>query len=172
MSGTHYVYRCYSWDGELLYIGCSGNIPQRMAAHRSGSRAWFWRMHHYVLSAPMPKEDAFRAEAEAIAAEQPTYNQIHTGRHQSHRTDSYWVLDPKEFRSLWVRSMKDDDELARTLGVSIDYLRRAARGQVQPSDARTRLIAEFFDVPVKYIARKVTPVPTRVPEQAVVRAAA
>jgi predicted GIY-YIG superfamily endonuclease len=75
----HYVYRCYDADGDLIYIGCTSNVTRRIATHRRGGKAasrWLAVcMDRYEVSGPHAgKAAGLKAEAEAIALEQPVFN--------------------------------------------------------------------------------------------------
>lgn len=76
------VYRMYSADGDLLYIGATTNLVNRLRSHFAGWPAspwtalvdrWTWECFDNEL-------DAFRAEALAIAAEAPRFNTQHKVR--------------------------------------------------------------------------------------------
>lgn len=70
---TDYVYRHFSEDGELLYVGVTGNLPVRAYVHKLSS-AW-WNKVHCTTSVPYStRAEAEAAEAAAILREQPTYN--------------------------------------------------------------------------------------------------
>lgn len=72
-----WLYRLHSADGELLYIGITGNPRQRIEQHRQRS-PWFGR----VASAAWVKvgadiKEARAIEAAAIADERPAHNVQH-----------------------------------------------------------------------------------------------
>lgn len=70
---TFYVYRCYDADDQLVYVGQTGNVEQRMKAHRHGKVGAL--MARYEVAGPYPTRDAaLTAEARAIAAEKPLIN--------------------------------------------------------------------------------------------------
>lgn len=69
------VYRCYDADDELIYIGSSINLRQRIYTHRSSTR--WWGEVARVEAEPHPSEGACRiAEGRAIATESPYYNTV------------------------------------------------------------------------------------------------
>lgn len=82
-----FVYRCYSQDGRLIYIGVTWNVLNRLRDHRSG-----WRgseLHHYKVTGPFTTPDAARAaERHAIATENPRYN-----RHGRWSLRGTWTAD-------------------------------------------------------------------------------
>jgi predicted GIY-YIG superfamily endonuclease len=76
---THYLYRCYDADGDLIYIGCAADVEKRIRSHRKGvaraSRLLRLFMVRYEASGPYPsKEAGLYAEREAIRLEQPLFN--------------------------------------------------------------------------------------------------
>ncbi|HET6628511.1 MAG TPA: GIY-YIG nuclease family protein, partial [Woeseiaceae bacterium] len=67
------VYRCYADDGEVIYIGSSVNLAQRIRSHRAGTHWWdeVVRVEHEAH----PSEASCRlGEALAIRTELPFYN--------------------------------------------------------------------------------------------------
>lgn len=81
----HYVYRCFDSAGDLLYIGATSNLPERMREHRRpaprglthpiftlAKRMAFWLANEYPTRA-----EAFAAERAAIRAEDPELNTKH-----------------------------------------------------------------------------------------------
>lgn len=89
---SHFVYRCYDKDGDLLYIGCTVDLKQRMADHRRGRQAasrWLAVfMDRYETEGPYRNRDAGReAERQAIQAERPLFNYQHTAS----ETQAAWM---------------------------------------------------------------------------------
>jgi excinuclease UvrABC nuclease subunit len=71
--GVNYVYRCYDTSGVLLYVGCTANLPHRLATHANAS---FWAPDVAKVKAKV-YPNAFaarRAEADAIRSEAPRFN--------------------------------------------------------------------------------------------------
>ncbi|HEX3957762.1 MAG TPA: hypothetical protein VHZ03_14185 [Trebonia sp.] len=70
------VYRCYSTDGQLLYIGSCVNWPSRENLHKAQT-PW-WEEVARVEKAPQPDiRIARRMEKAAIRAEAPLHNKFH-----------------------------------------------------------------------------------------------
>lgn len=79
---SHHVYRLFDKDWNLLYVGATSNLRQRITEHRK-TRAWpgchpvltigermtAWTAHEYPTRAA-----AFAAERAAIATEHPLLN--------------------------------------------------------------------------------------------------
>lgn len=80
----HYVYRCFSADGELLYVGVARNVADRMFHHlqlcNSGKQpnGTLRRLMVRHESTCYPtKLEARTAERQAIATEAPLLNRQH-----------------------------------------------------------------------------------------------
>lgn len=69
----HFVYRCYDAAGDLLYIGCTYNPPQRMHSHSLIS-AWFPEVAQVRLLVFPDRRTGFIKEREAIETERPRFN--------------------------------------------------------------------------------------------------
>lgn len=72
-AAPHFVYRAFDSYGLLLYIGCSLNVEQRLAAHRATSR-WHRYAETVGVWGPYSKEEARRAESDAIESEASYFN--------------------------------------------------------------------------------------------------
>lgn len=75
------VYHLYNQHGRVLYIGCTTNLPRRLAEHRRNLRMGY-RIARVAVSDPMPKREALAVERAAIEAEQPEFNIEWTVRHK------------------------------------------------------------------------------------------
>ena len=81
MTTTTTLYRLYSADGTLLYIGIAQNWASRMKQHQE-QKSW-WPDVASTVFQPFPtREDAMVAEARAIKAERPLHNIVHNQRSQ------------------------------------------------------------------------------------------
>lgn len=72
--GTVWLYRLFSADSRLLYIGVTVNIPARISKHR---RTYGELLSHWTVEGFQNREEALRAERVAIAAEAPAFNYTH-----------------------------------------------------------------------------------------------
>jgi len=72
----HAVYRMYSSDGTLLYIGCTYNVPVRLRGHI----AWLPQVASITLEWHPNVDEALAAETQAIRDENPIYNVKDTPR--------------------------------------------------------------------------------------------
>lgn len=71
------LYRCYTAAGDLLYIGCTSKaVVTRLAAH--SAKPWWPEVARVDEQRVTGWQAAWRAEAEAIAAENPRHNKIRT----------------------------------------------------------------------------------------------
>jgi predicted GIY-YIG superfamily endonuclease len=71
---THFVYRMYAVDGQLLYVGCTSNPRRRQRQHYHERRPIHQATAHCRLSGPYVEIVAFAKERAAIAAEHPLGN--------------------------------------------------------------------------------------------------
>ena len=70
------LYRHFSRAGVLLYIGISNNALKRIDQHQAGS-GWFRQIATVTIAHYPTREEAERAEREAIINEHPLYNKTH-----------------------------------------------------------------------------------------------
>lgn len=69
------VYRCFGEDGRVLYIGTTGRLGRRLAAH--AEKIWFLEVRGITLEWYPDEKTATTAERRAIRIEQPKYNLVH-----------------------------------------------------------------------------------------------
>ena len=69
------VYRCYSDQGQLLYVGETGDLGKRLADH--ASKLWFVQVRGITLEWYADELEALKAERRAIHVEHPKYNVQH-----------------------------------------------------------------------------------------------
>lgn len=72
------VYRFFSTNGELLYVGVSLSVFQRIMSHRT--KNWHKDIANVTLEHFSDRREAMDAEAAAIREHQPRYNTVHTNR--------------------------------------------------------------------------------------------
>lgn len=74
LNKEHTVYRLFAADGYLLYVGCTSNLRDRLANHKT-HKDW-WPQVARVESETYPdRARGLWAEREAIVTEAPRYNQ-------------------------------------------------------------------------------------------------
>lgn len=81
----HYVYRVYSYDETLLYIGSAYDVMGRIEAH-SREAHWFDWAHRVDIEEFSDKGQALAAEKAAILTECPIGNTKWTGRDRGNST--------------------------------------------------------------------------------------
>lgn len=96
-----YVYCAYDADDQLLYVGMTDDVRQRLKGHRYHGSAWLAEMAHHTIESYPDRRSAHTAEIEAITSESALYN-IQPGRarprrkHRPHsKIASKFRLDPK-----------------------------------------------------------------------------
>lgn len=67
------LYRFFDGDGRLLYVGISSNAIRRLRQHAT-SASWFDFVRRITIDPIGSREDALRAERDAILNEKPVYN--------------------------------------------------------------------------------------------------
>lgn len=67
------VYRCFDAEDQLLYVGCTHDVEQRIRAHRASS-AFGWRIARITTDTYPTKDDALAVERLAIRDEAPLFN--------------------------------------------------------------------------------------------------
>lgn len=75
MSESHHVYRMFGESGELLYVGVTSNLKQRMKAHQFSTK-WYSEVFSISAQSFPYRSFAERAEDTAIYSEVPKYNVI------------------------------------------------------------------------------------------------
>lgn len=78
-SGDGMIYRCYSADGHLLYIGSCRSWPSRRALHEKQT-AWWPQVDRVEQEHYLNLGAAKQAEIAAIGAEAPLHNKQHNVR--------------------------------------------------------------------------------------------
>ena len=72
---SHYVYRIFTKNDKLLYIGCSTD-PERRLDELKRKMPWMRYADRYTKEPYDTYDDGRSAEARAIEAEQPKYNRF------------------------------------------------------------------------------------------------
>lgn len=106
------LYRHFNNDGELLYVGISLSAIGRLRQHRDAA-PWFDAISRVEIVNYPTREEALRAEAEAIHRENP--------RHNIHRP-----VGPSEAQ----RAREARDRLTRQIAFRLIYTRKEAALQL------------------------------------------
>ena len=72
----HVLYRFYSAENELLYVGITVNAPARFAQHRA-EKPWWLSVARIELEQHPDRDTVLAAERAAIIAERPLHNVVH-----------------------------------------------------------------------------------------------
>lgn len=75
----HALYRFFSADGVLLYIGITADIPTRFRDHKAG-KPWWLEIAHVAIEHFPDRASVLAAEKRAIIAEKPRWNVQHQHR--------------------------------------------------------------------------------------------
>lgn len=76
MAGQTALYRHYRANGDLLYVGISLSVTQRLSEHRRHA-AWFQQIAAVTVQWFHDREKAEAAEIAAIRDESPIFNKLH-----------------------------------------------------------------------------------------------
>lgn len=90
----HHVYRLFSEDGALLYIGCARSVQDRIYMHLNTCTLAGWdvirsRYHHHTSEMFPTKAAARAAERQAITDEAPLVNRQHNPKRWRRVADRY-----------------------------------------------------------------------------------
>lgn len=86
------LYRYFDSEGQLLYVGITGNQLKRQSQHRR-TAVWFDQIASAKFQHFDTREAAFSAEVEAIQQEKPIFNHQHTKTEKS--PVEMWELSAK-----------------------------------------------------------------------------
>jgi len=109
------LYRQYDKDGKLLYVGISLNYARRLKEHYKGS-AWFLDVEKITLEWFDTRDDALKAERDAIKSESPECN-IHLQRDDEDVFDK--CSDVRDFQgmsALLMRYIEQKNKIFLTKG--------------------------------------------------------
>ena len=137
----YFIYRHYSKDGTLLYVGLSANVIRRHKLHSYGSKTtspWFDDVRKVTFEMiEANKAEALDAEREAIAHGKPLFNKVkkHSNRlseqtlaeqieHEAIRSEYAKAI---EVRRAEVRQMKQSGMTWQTIGNVLGITRQRAQ---------------------------------------------
>lgn len=66
------IYRHFNKDGELLYVGCTGNVFSRTQQHLSGKN-WYMEIFNITIEHFSNRKEALKAESIYQKTENPKY---------------------------------------------------------------------------------------------------
>lgn len=76
MSRPTFVYTLSDAAGRPLYVGCTSNLPQRLACHRR-ERHWWAEVVHIRLEHYADRDHGFEVEKQRIYELRPAHNFCH-----------------------------------------------------------------------------------------------
>lgn len=77
---TSYVYRLYDRDGDLLYVGVTDNLANRLTGHERGPALWWGAVHRVEWDLYKTRAEAEHAESYTIEEQVPQHNLRDNGR--------------------------------------------------------------------------------------------
>ncbi|MFI8942718.1 GntR family transcriptional regulator [Streptomyces syringium] len=107
------LYHLYDADDRLLYVGITNDTTKRLAAHRH-SKHWWRLVAREAVEWFATREEAEKAEIDAIRRNHPRYNRAHNM--QGEISAEFWA-ELREKKRLFPRGHADYGTLA-------DFLRR------------------------------------------------
>lgn len=159
-----YLYRLYSSDDELLYVGITKDLFARLSAHRDW-QPWWPDVDYYSVKEFKTREEAEALEASLIATAQPEHNKISGVRSDSIATTSEpktrarrnIPLPPEE--ALYLSSLNGDEAYTRAA-----ELRQAGWALTQ-INAVMRVTPDRYSLrtQIRYRANAATGVPVPIP---------
>ena len=107
---TAQLYRCFDAEGNLLYVGATKNVFQRIVEHKSQS---YWS--RYVTRVEIQhfdsRKEALAAEAVAITLENPKHNTV-TPRVPGvdFNRSNLWSHEIRAKQANWLRSLQQPQQ--------------------------------------------------------------
>ncbi|HZP55017.1 GIY-YIG nuclease family protein [Actinocrinis sp.] len=137
-----FVYYAYDADGDLLYIGATGNLARRIDDHRRTRAAWLPKTHRIRWEQYATRADADAVEERHIADLMPAYNIAgNAGRWEAEtRTADALAFVASSKRAAWesvaaavrqarVAGRRSQTSLARDAKVSLVDVRAIERAE-------------------------------------------
>ena len=115
------VYRAIGADDEVLYVGMSTQLGQRMKEHARRS-PWWPLVRRIDTGEPLPIADAFRAECDQIVTLRPRFNQ-NGGVAQWHGRDASTPADHAVWREQY-EAGKTVEDIALDAGLTTGTVRK------------------------------------------------
>lgn len=134
---TAYVYYAYDADGDLLYVGVTGNIFQRLTDHRIRQKSpWVAAASKIKWEQYASREIAEYAEERQIKALMPRYNRDYNWRRmeademglQFLPDESAWQQLGQRFREERTRKRLAQRVVAQRCGADVEDVRALERG--------------------------------------------
>lgn len=109
-----YLYKHFDSDGNLLYVGISFSVAERISQHKKGSN-WFADSGYVTILKFPSRSLAEQAERIAIRTENPLHNVIHKVTQRSRRKKWKWtgLGDGSKYEPFYKALAELDEKLAR-----------------------------------------------------------
>ena len=132
------LYRYFDSDGQLLYVGITGDNTKRQSQHRRNS-FWFGEITSATFEHFEDRESALQAETKAIQTEHPKHN---IAKHGITIVHSPWI------HMIFLAGMPDGghDDLHKDYAKKYQELFTAADGTVPSADMVVALAMQFTRV--------------------------
>jgi hypothetical protein len=114
-----YLYRLYSLDNELLYVGITNNLDQRFTYHRS-VKSWWPDVATINIAQYSDRDAVLDAERLAILSESPKYNELVTTKKHSPKD-----IPEKRYPTTHAKLPLEEIEYLKTLNGEPAYMRAA-----------------------------------------------
>ena len=125
------LYRHFAEDGELLYIGISVSFLSRLGQHEKHS-PWFDRIYSVTVEHFDTREEALKAERDAIKSESPTHNKHHKVTQGETRFEADQSRERLAARLVRFQPFYNTKEVAEVLKVSEQTVKRLIKsGKLQ-----------------------------------------
>jgi excinuclease UvrABC nuclease subunit len=118
------LYRCFGFDGELLYVGVTHSLKSRMFHHLSQA-AWFGAVADITAETFRDRQAALVAERAAIRDERPQFNTVSK---ETARTAIIKLTVNKQYRAILAKAAHQASLPLAT------YVRAAALEKAQARD--------------------------------------
>lgn len=110
------IYRLFDGDGELLYIGATDRLSQRLLVHRA--KCWGSSITRVEIEECGPRREALQREAVAIKREEPKHNVIYNWvRIERERGPEPTIAPYLADAANWALAVAAVDSLSLPLGV-------------------------------------------------------
>lgn len=144
MSVFH-IYAIRARTDEIIYVGMSSHLDDRIASHRL-NQPWRDEIHHHeVIGSHVDERNARDAERWAIERYRPKYNVQHN---PDVPTANAGRIDRAALTKLRERSGHSKSSLAERAGVDRTLVHRLENGQRNATPTVMRKLADALDCPL------------------------
>jgi hypothetical protein len=138
----YWLYKQYDKDGNLLYIGVSGEVTKRIHSHLRRSSWGHLVRRIEVEPIGSDRDEAYRIEKQAIGDLHPPYNRLHVEGYvliKSLKREAKLLFDYQRYRSILIDELQDTPaaHVAKASGLSSTAISRILAQPDVPSAATT-----------------------------------